>query len=60
MTIGRKIIGGYVIVLVRFMMIASGVFYALDRTQQRYDAFIETREKLAAGASELGIAVSGA
>jgi CHASE3 domain sensor protein len=58
MTISRKIIGGYAVVLLMFLLVASGAFYALDMMQKQYDRFIDTREALTDGASELRIAVS--
>jgi hypothetical protein len=58
MTIGTKIIGGYVVVLSLFLLVAAGAFYARELEQKQYEHYINTREALADGASELRIAVS--
>lgn len=58
MTIGKKIIGGYLIVLGMFVLVAAGAFYALDKVQRDYDSFIAKREALVDQASELRITVS--
>ena len=58
MTIGTKIIGGYMVVLSLFLLVAAGAFYARDLEQKQYERYINTREALADGASELRIAVS--
>lgn len=58
MTIGTKIIGGYVVVLSLFLLVAAGAFYARELEQKQYEHYINARETLADGASELRIAVS--
>jgi len=58
MTISNKIFAGYAIVLLMFLLVAGGAFYARDLEQRQYDRFIDTRDTLAEGASDLRIAVS--
>lgn len=58
MTIGTKIIGGFVVVLSLFLLVAVGAFYGRDIEQRQYDRYIDKRAVLADNASELRIAVS--
>lgn len=58
MTISTKITGGYAVVLFLFVLVASGAFYAREIEQQHYNDFIDKRERLVEGSSELRIAVS--
>ncbi|MDP1952826.1 MAG: MCP four helix bundle domain-containing protein, partial [Betaproteobacteria bacterium] len=53
MTIGRKIIGGYAIMLALLALVTGIAFYALDRVQATYDRFIDVNERLVDGANEL-------
>jgi len=53
MTIGKKIIGGYVIVLALLALVTATAFYSLDRVQATYDRFIDVNERLVGGANEL-------
>ena len=53
MTIDRKIIGGYAIVLALLLVITSVAFYSLNRVQATYDRFIDVNERLVDGANEL-------
>ncbi len=53
MTIGKKIIGGYVVVLALLAIATSVAFYAINRTQATYDRFIDVNERLVDGANEL-------
>jgi methyl-accepting chemotaxis protein len=58
MTISNKIFAGYAVVLLMFLLVAGGAFYARDLEQRQYERFIDTREILTEGASELRIAIS--
>ncbi|TAN51600.1 MAG: chemotaxis protein, partial [Methylococcaceae bacterium] len=53
MTIGKKLIGGYVIVLALLALVAAISFYSLNRLQTTYDRFIDVNERLVNGADEL-------
>ncbi|MGJ0535049.1 MAG: methyl-accepting chemotaxis protein [Methylocystis sp.] len=58
MTIGTKIIGGFTVVLLLFLLVATGAYYARDFERQQYNRFLDARETLAGGTGELRIAVS--
>ena len=53
MTIGRKIIGGYAIVLALLVLVTGVAFYSLEKTRATYDRFIDVNERLVDGANEL-------
>ena len=53
MTISRKIIGGYAVVLVLLALVTGVSFYALNQTQTIYDHFLNVDERLMEGANEL-------
>lgn len=53
MTIGKKIIGGYVIVLALLAIVMFIAFYSLARIQATYDGFIDVDERLVEGAGKL-------
>ena len=53
MTIGKKIIGGYVVVLALLALVTATAFYSLDRVQATYDRFIDVNERQVGGANEL-------
>ncbi|MHB1188356.1 methyl-accepting chemotaxis protein [Thiobacillus sp.] len=53
MTIGKKIIGGYVVVLGLLAIVMFVAFYSLDRVQATYDGFIDVDEQLVKGADRL-------
>ena len=53
MTIGKKIIGGYAVVLALLAIVAIVAFYAISRTQATYDRFIDVNERLVNSANEL-------
>jgi methyl-accepting chemotaxis protein len=53
MTIGKKIIGGYAIVLALLALVTSVSFYALNQTQATYDRFLNVDERLLEGANEI-------
>jgi methyl-accepting chemotaxis protein len=53
MTIGKKIIGGYVVVLGLLAIVMFVAFYSLDRVQTTYDGFIDVDEQLVEGADRL-------
>lgn len=53
MTISKKIIGGYVVILTLLVLVTSVAFYALSRTQATYNHFLNVDERLLEGANEL-------
>ena len=53
MTIGKKIIGGYAIVLALLAIVTITAFYSLTRLQTAYDGFIDVDEQLVDGANQL-------
>jgi methyl-accepting chemotaxis protein len=53
MTIGKKIIGGYLIVLALLALVVFAAFYALARIQTTYDGFIDVDERLVESADQL-------
>ncbi|KVW94802.1 methyl-accepting chemotaxis protein [Thiobacillus denitrificans] len=53
MTIGKKIIGGYAVVLGLLAIVMFVAFYSLDRVQATYDGFIDVDEQLVEGADRL-------
>ena len=53
MTIGKKIIGGYIVVLALLALVMFIAFYSLARIQATYDGFIDVDAQLAEGASKL-------
>jgi methyl-accepting chemotaxis protein len=53
MTINRKIIGGYVLILVMMAIVVALTFYSLSTIQSSYDRFIDVHEKLAHHANDL-------
>jgi methyl-accepting chemotaxis protein len=53
MTIGKKIIGGYTIVLALLALMMFVAFSSLDRMQTTYDGFIDVDEQLVEGADKL-------
>jgi len=53
MTIGKKIIAGYAIVLMLLAIVTITAFYSFDRTQKAYSHFIDVNERLMEGANEL-------
>ena len=53
MTIGKKIIGGYVVVLALLAIVMFIAFYSLARIQATYDGFIDVDERLVEGAGKL-------
>lgn len=53
MTIGKKIISGYAIVLAMLALVTGVSFYALNQTQATYDRFLNVDERLLEGANEL-------
>src|SRR3990170_1289514 len=53
MTIGRKIIGGYAVVLALLAIVTGVAFYSLDRVQATYNRFLDVDERLLESASEL-------
>ena len=53
MTIGRKIVGGYAIVLVLLALVTGLAFYSLDRIRTTYNQFLDVREPLANSANDL-------
>jgi methyl-accepting chemotaxis protein len=53
MTISKKIIGGYAIVLAVLMMVMIVGFISINRTQATYDHFLDVSERLVNGADEL-------
>ena len=53
MTIGKKIIGGYAVVLGLLAIVMSVAFYSLDRVQATYGGFIDVDVQLVGGADKL-------
>ncbi len=53
MTIGRKIIGGYIIVLALLVLVTGIAFYALARIQTTYDSFIDVNVQQVEGTGKL-------
>ncbi|MFA6970794.1 MAG: methyl-accepting chemotaxis protein [Gallionella sp.] len=53
MTIGRKLIGGYTIVLALLVLAMGIAFYALEKVQSTYDHFLDVNERLVDGSNEL-------
>src|SRR3972149_1192045 len=53
MTIGRRIIGGYAVVLTLLAIATSVAFYTIGRTRATYDRFIDVDVRLVDGANEL-------
>ncbi|MDP2241857.1 MAG: methyl-accepting chemotaxis protein, partial [Burkholderiales bacterium] len=53
MTVGKKIIGGYALVLALLAIVTIVAFYSLNRVQATYDRFIDVNERLVDGANEL-------
>ncbi|MFZ2301675.1 MAG: methyl-accepting chemotaxis protein [Gallionella sp.] len=53
MTIGRKLIGGYMLVLALLALVTGIAFYSLEKTQAAYDRFLDVNERLVDGANEL-------
>jgi methyl-accepting chemotaxis protein len=46
MTINRKIIGGYGVVLSMLILVAISAFYSLNQVQKKYDRIIEINDRL--------------
>ena len=53
MTIGKKIIGGYAVVLALLAIVMFVAFYSLDRVQVTYNRFLDVNERLVDGANEI-------
>src|SRR5687768_13919285 len=53
MTISKKIIGSYVVVLALLVLVTSVAFYALNQTQTTYNRFLNVDERLLEAANEL-------
>ena len=53
MTIGKKIIGGYLIVLALLALVVFAAFYSLARIQTTYDSFIDVDAQLVERAGRL-------
>ena len=53
MTIGKKIIGGYAVVLALLAIVTIGAFYSLGRIKATYDRFLDVNERLVEDASEI-------
>ncbi|MDP1964300.1 MAG: MCP four helix bundle domain-containing protein, partial [Reyranella sp.] len=53
MTIGRKIIGGYAVVLALLALMTIVAFYSLNRVQATYEGLIDVNKRLVDGANEL-------
>ncbi|SOD41093.1 HAMP domain-containing methyl-accepting chemotaxis protein [Nitrosovibrio sp. Nv4] len=53
MTISRKIIGGYVVILTLLVLVTSVAYYALSQTEATYNRFLNVDERLLEGANEL-------
>ena len=58
MTIGKKIIGGYIAVLVLLAFVMFIAFYSLTRMQATYDGFIDVDAQLVEGAGKLRFELS--
>ena len=52
MTIGRKIIGGYAVVLGLLLAVVGMAFYATTTIQRRYDEFLDVRARLVSDAQD--------
>jgi methyl-accepting chemotaxis protein len=53
MTISKKIIGSYTIILALLVLVTSVAFYALNQTQGKYNHFLNVDERLLEAANEL-------
>ncbi|MFA6921816.1 MAG: methyl-accepting chemotaxis protein [Gallionella sp.] len=53
MTIGKKLIGGYAIVLALLVSLMSIAFYSLEQIKDTYDRYIDVNERLVDGSNEL-------
>lgn len=53
MTISRKIIGGYAVILALLALVTSVSFYAINQTQATYNHFLNVDERLLESANEL-------
>ncbi|MBA4142977.1 MAG: MCP four helix bundle domain-containing protein [Nitrosospira sp.] len=53
MTISKKIIGGYVVILALLILVTSVAYYALNQTQTTYNQFLNVDERLLESANEL-------
>ncbi|MDO8704317.1 MAG: methyl-accepting chemotaxis protein, partial [Sulfuricaulis sp.] len=53
MTIGKKLIGGYAVVLALLALVTGIAFYSLEKTQTAYDRFLDVNERLVSGSNEL-------
>ena len=53
MTISKKIIGSYAVVLALLVLVTSVAFYALNQTQATYNRFLNVDERLLEAANEL-------
>lgn len=53
MTLGKKIAGGYALVLLFLIVVAGIGLYSLRNIQSSYNEFIDVSERLVAGADEL-------
>ncbi|HKX52298.1 MAG TPA: methyl-accepting chemotaxis protein [Nitrosospira sp.] len=56
MTISKKIIGGYSVILALLVLSTAVAFYSLSQTQATYDHFLRVDERLMESANELRIA----
>lgn len=59
MTIGRKLIGGYAIVLALLVLVTGIAFYSLEKTQATYNSFLDVNERLVDGSNELRFELRG-
>jgi len=57
MTIGKKIVGGYAVVLVILIIVMSTAFYALSTIERAYTEFLDVETKAILGATELKLEV---
>ena len=53
MTISKKIIGSYIVVLALLVLVTGVAFYALNQTQATYNRFLNVDERLLEAANEL-------
>jgi methyl-accepting chemotaxis protein len=53
MTIGKKIVGGYAVVLALLAILTIGAFYSLERVQATYNQFLDVDQQLLEIATEL-------
>ena len=53
MTISRKIIGGYAVILILLTLVTGVSFYALNQMQTIYNHFLNVDERLMEGANEV-------